>query len=203
MTEVLWSTFPEFGTPHAWALEKFNPGVTAHVIHSDQSLPRATAWRNCDRATRDWWRLNHGRTTASHFLVIEGDVLWQYGGFPPTSDLSFRDVMTTASNPRWCWWSDLRKIPHRYHPYATGGGEFGIRMVSRRFLDAHVSSEFDELYDADVFCELRTPTVATFLGLPPTTFKLPGRIHWQPLPPPLEEVGVYHPVKWPTQKSLD
>jgi hypothetical protein len=119
-------------------------------------------WRNCDRNVRCWWKNNREKCSSTYVLFLEYDVLVTasiYNFF----NVPFRGIMTrftrfTDKNPGWWWFRERNKLVDHLSKFA-GCDPFGVACFHRDALDEIIKSEYDILYDSDIFCELRTPSI--------------------------------------------
>lgn len=191
---VLWTSAREFGFPHSDKLAKYNPELPQY-FDIGQDSDDSIGWRNNDRQPRNWWKANRGCMEASHMLVLDWDVMWAttVGDLTP-GDVLFHDVIPNRTE--WHWWSEVDSLPDEFKPHATGATPLGVALYSRRFLDAIIDTALDPLYVADIFCELRTPTAARYLGFEPKPLlSPPGRIECYPIDVAPDAHGVFHAVK--------
>jgi len=202
--ELVWMTTQRHGTPHAPALQAANPGLEIHVsappAGADQSGYQM-AWRNCDRNIRTWWLANRDITTAAAYLFVEYDVLVTVdlrdhikplfsgrGIAGPAVKLPIRD--------RRSYWPlrEIPRLPRVMQGLAIALAPLAVLLISRPALDAAFALEYDPVFDEDIFCELRLPTVIRHAGFGVTSLDLPG-VHCKPYIPAPETPGIYHPVK--------
>lgn len=193
-------TTPRFGTPHLANIQRDNPVVHVHY-GKDGETPeaRVDAWRNCDRSIRDWWRVNRGRMQANHFAFVEWDVVVNLDlrrCIVPHAGL----VGPVAEYPPltpWCWWREIPRLPWNLQPFASSIRPLGALVASRQCLDAIASPQWDEVFEMDIFCELRLPTVAKACGVRLAASSHLANVRHFPIPHPGDAPGVWHQVKIP------
>lgn len=199
--EAVIMTTERFGTPHLDALRASNPGMPLHVNegrHGTTEAERQTLWRNCDRSIRDWWRSNRDRVQAPAVAFLEWDVLCNAPLakiMPPFTGLVGRIVAPVEEDPNWVWFCEIERLPSALRSFATSLRPLGALIASRPLLDAIVSPEFDDLFNADIFCELRLPTLARFLGFRVAHAPAFRRVECFPIPHPGPAPGIWHAVK--------
>jgi len=197
--EAVWMTSGNRGAPHDAALRNSNPGLTIYTHTSAES--GMDGWRNCDRGIRDWWVSNREATAAGNFLFLEYDVLVKTDMremFPRLKPLivvgcSLKTMVKDGrSSPplKEAW-----KLPPKMHPYAIALVPFAILMLSREALDEMASPENDALYQADIFNEMRTPTLLRFKGFTIQGNPRLSHITATTIPYPSGESGIWHAVK--------
>ena len=203
---VVWMTTPESGTPHAGALLSANPGVTIHTCHSPHphtGPARSHAWRNCDRNIRAWWKFNRDHITAPAVLFLEYDVYCNVNlaaSIPTLSlDIGLRapSILSGVKNRRTYWpFEDIPALPRSMQALACAAAPLAVLLISRFALDAILSPEYDAVFAADIFCEVRLPTVIRHAGFSVAEMNLSyvGCSAIRPVFP-----GIYHPVKSPVQ----
>lgn len=188
------------GTPHAAALQEANPGLDIRVRISPQETGK-NLWRNCDRNLREWWRQNRETVTQESVLFLEFDVFCNVAlgpRIPPLAKgcgIAAAAIVTPVAR-RCSYWpfEDLLRLPRPMLGLACATAPLAVLQVSRKALDAILSPEYDALFAADIFCELRLPTAIRHAGFGVAEIRLPdvGCIPVTPTHP-----GIWHPVKLP------
>lgn len=170
-TIVVVLTNARCGVPHLGRFMKRNPEVPVHVVCGKalDGHDRTLAWRNCDRLIREWW-LEQGQFL--HFkraLFLEWDVV-----FDARIDEVFPDghfIGRDVHDPRmknWQWFSETAALPTELQPHALGVSPLAALMISHECLDAICNHPLsDSLFEQDIFCELRLPTLAASCGYVP------------------------------------
>ena len=86
-------------------------------------------------------------------------------------------------------------LPAALRPHAAGIRPLAVVVLSRECLDALLRPEFDAVFAADLFCELRLATVVQAAGF--RIGEMPGldEVGHRPLRAPARLPGIWHPVK--------
>lgn len=202
--EAVWLTTPVTGTPHADALQAANPSLTIHTCHSIQGATepeRLDRWRNCDRNIRAWWRANRQSLTADQFLFLEYDVFCNVDLFqiiPPLAPgvgIAAAKILSGLSDVRHFWpFAEIPRLPRAMHALACATAPLAVLLISRQALDAILSPDYDATFAADIFCEVRLPTIIRFEGFRTAALNLP---HVTATPVTPSAPGIWHPVKSP------
>ncbi len=204
----LWHTFGSHGLPHLGQFQSMNPGVPVHVLHGERhekEADRKHAWRNCDRVLRDWWHQTGKFLEFDRVAILEWDVLFRQTlnhVFPP-GDFVGRKIKLPGSQPDWPWFREIACLPASARDSACGIAPLAILAVSRRCLSAIMEHPLsNEMFDADIFCELRFATLAKLSGfeLVQCPDSLPN-VEWHEVPPG-NTSGVWHAVKLPQLESV-
>ncbi len=202
--EWCWMTTQERGTPHARALQDANPGLAIHV---SAVLAGATpedahhAWRNCDRNIRAWWRENRDRVSAGSMVFAEYDVLCNVDTrtvlprLPLGVGICGPHRVSRIRDRRRFWpFADIPRLPLPMRPLAIAIAPLAVLIISRAALDLILRPELDEVFAADIFCELRLPTVIRWAGLQVASMDLQN-VHVTRMTVDDCPSGIYHPVK--------
>ena len=167
--ELVWMTSGTRGTPHAEALAESNPWLVWHVFTAPET--GVDGWRNCDRNIRDWWRARGGTVTAERVLFLEWDVLVTCDlrsifpaarNYPGIEGASRK--MPVADGRSFKPFEEADKFPRPMQSYACGIAPLAVVMISAEALDAVCSPAFDETFAADIFSEIRLPTIIRWCG---------------------------------------
>ncbi|HEY1121659.1 MAG TPA: hypothetical protein VGE67_08670 [Haloferula sp.] len=170
-TIVVFTVPVNLGLPHLDTFMKWNPGVPVHVV----SLPelagnaRRAAWRNADVSMMKWWERQGRHLQFDHVVFLEWDVLFAAPlgeVFPPDGDFFCKDIKKPGDP--WMWFNEIGRLHEELRPHATGVAPLAVMRISRAALDAmHQHPLREALYNLDVFCELRFPTLAVASGYEP------------------------------------
>jgi len=197
-------TTPKTGAPHLAALQASNPGLAVEVCQSRDAATEAEAkdaWRNCDRNIRSWWRENRDSVSAEQVLFLEYDVLVTVDLFialrimPAGFGMMGAAVRGIATDGRaWGPFAEARRLPREVAAFASGIAPLAVALISRGALDAVCDEKWDAAFDADIFCELRLPTLVRACGYRLMATPLPnvlcGKYNREIAGP-----GIYHGVK--------
>ena len=189
------------GLPHRREFTAANPQVIQHRCDSPdaEGEERIRIWKNCDRHIRRWWKENHQKVASRHVVFLEWDVVcnvpldWI---FPPQDGLVCSQIKTREDpHESWYWFQDLPNLPAAMQASAIGVVPLGVLQFSREALDALCDEAHDELFESEIYCELRTPTLLRHLGFPIETSAALRRVTWIKQPYPWLRRGIFHPVK--------
>lgn len=189
------------GTPHAARMQKANEGMMVHVWESAQGLgdDRRRMWRNCDRNIREWWRVHRDEVQTDSVLCLEWDVFADVDVrkfIPPLATdcgIAAASIVTPVTAIRSYWpFEDIFRLPREMQGLACATAPLAVLLISRAALDAVLSTEYDAIFSADIFCELRLPTILRYAGFGVAAMDLPN-VHCTPCRP--TEPGIWHPVK--------
>ena len=203
--EVVVTSTQRFREPHAKALRDSNEGLAIHsnILPTLEDRPaRNHAWRNCDRYLRAWWDRYRQTVATDHVLFLEGDVYVNcdltelFHGPWMECDLVAAGLRYQVRDRRtWFGFREMDRLPVAMTDAAIGVEPLAVMMLSRRALDRLLWTDYDAVFNDDIFCELRLPTCVQHAG---------GEVGFHPrlhdvgcLPtlPRRGERGIWHPVK--------
>lgn len=202
--DVLIMAAQSSGTPHATALQAANPGLEIRVHYypepEDQEA-RLAAWRNGDRNIRQWWAANRDAVASRYLLVLEWDC-YVSGDLtelipppePGTGLLAARVFSPVADARSFRPFCEVGRLPKTMA--GRGLQPLGCVLFSRAALDAICDPRYDEVFAADIFSELRLPSVVSDAGFSLGSMPLP-HCGVTPVTPPAGASGIWHPVKNP------
>lgn len=198
--EVVVMTSGVRGTPHAEALAASNPGLVTWVKTSAEM--GLEGWRNPDRNIRDWWIANRGAVATRRVLFIEYDVLVKMDLreiFPASArwrGIEGCHLMQPVRDGRMFEpFREVNRLPATMRPWAIGLVPLAILMISVDALDEAAKEEHNALFAADVFSEMRLPTVIRAAGHRVGVNARLSHITPATIPYPAEAVGIWHGVK--------
>lgn len=202
MAIAVWSTSGTLGLPHLGTFLEMNPEVPIHVIHSKvetQTSGGLVAWRNRDRMIRKWWLESGNLLQFDRVLFLEWDVLFRDSlhEILPVGDFICCDVKAPDISD-WEWFGETDALPEQMRRDAWGASPFAVISLSRRCLQSMMEHPLAErLFEADIFCELRLPTLAKHCGfeLIESRVSMPDCQFFPMTPSPGR--GVWHSVKGP------
>lgn len=190
------------GTPHAAALQAANPGLEIHACYSSHAATqqeRLHLWRNCDRNIRAYWRDHRHLVAADAVLFLEYDVFCDIeithlsAALDRGVDIAGAEVKSCVRHLRSYWpFEDIPRLPRFMQGLACAIAPAGVLLISRPALDAILAPEYDAVFAADIFCEVRLPTVIRHAGLNVGSLPLPF-VDATPKTP--TSPGIWHPVK--------
>lgn len=188
---VLMTSYNGVGWPHLDALRASNPGADIRIALDDGPGDRGFRWRNNDLFVREWWRAHGSRTGTERIALLEHDVLVTCA-LPDIGVSGIAGAQVKRPGDEWYWWPDMWKLGGTRR-YVTGVVPMGVTFFSRAALDLIAGSGWDHLYDRDIFCEMRVPSIIRACGLPVIQVDLPN-VGTNPIRAGAGP-GIYHPVK--------
>lgn len=197
-------TCADVGTPHAAALAAANPHLpirTHTAPGSPDAAEKLLAWRNCDRNIRDFWRANRADVAEDRLIFAEYDVFANVDVAATVSTVDSSDCLAAAvmsplrDGRSWPVFAESSRMPAVMRHWLAGVVPLGLLMLSREALDELADSRHDEIFAADVFCELRLPTILRAAG-----FRILQNPAWSDvtvrhMQPPSGFRGIMHAVK--------
>lgn len=192
---------PSFGTPHAMALQASNPELEIHYQDCPEDDPE-TQWRNGDRNIRNWWLANGDSVTGDQILFLEADVYVNIdlSGVIPHPQLRCGMLAAQIYSPvthlrAFPPFAEIDRMPRWAQANSRGISPLGCVLLTRAALDAIAAPDHDDLFAADIFSELRLPSLVRYCGFNISIMYLPYCDTAPKSPGPVP--GVYHPVKQP------
>ena len=188
------------GVPHLGKFLERNPMVPVHVVNGVEfadPAERGHAWRNCDRLIREWWKGTGEQLRFDRVLFLEWDVLFneRIEDVVPGGDFVVCDVKRPGESD-WIWFAESRCLPPEMRENPVGAVPLAIMALSRTCLETMMSHPLaDDLFEADIFCELRFPSLARHCGFEPIDNRagFPD-VHFHEVRPGSGR-GVWHAVK--------
>lgn len=198
---VVFFTHGEHLLPHIDSFLRYNQGL-GYFIHLDTE-PHSSKWRNHDRTIRDWWKENGHRVKSDYVWFFEWDALIR-------CNLSkiYLNYDIHCAYPRihgihdWQWWRHISRLPKKLHRYSRGMVPFGNFAIKTSAMDRIADVEWDGLFNAEIYSELRFPTLAHYLGLQiiqEPSMRYCGHI---PINGSITKEGIFHPVKHAERNSI-
>lgn len=204
--EVVIMTSSQHRQPHAKALRNANPGLAIHVsepVAGVNDSAYVSAWRNCDRNIRSWWAANRLNVKTPSVIFMEYDVLCNVcladhiGPLKRGVGAAGAAVMTAVAHSRSFWpFREIPRLPLRLRGHAIAIAPLAFMQIARTALDEILHPEYDDAFDADIFCELRLPTIIEHCGYQIGALELPN-VGVRVLHPAPDDRGIFHPVKQP------
>jgi hypothetical protein len=152
-------------------------------------------------------------------LIVEWDVLVTQ----PLPDMKiegaqFSVLPTPDSHPEWVWWKEFDLLPEPFREPKIGGVPMGVFAINKSSMEKVLDPRLDEVFELDVFAEVRLPAVLSFCGVPLSAFD-PAVFPEEKLLRSTSfnevvayearfskafetEPGIYHPVKKPVTLRL-
>jgi hypothetical protein len=175
-------------------LVSHNPNANIFKVDISNNYKRDFIWRNSDKLVREWLRNNRSKINTENIAILDWDVLvTQQLPLLDNTGLKAANVITLTNKPRWWWFKDRHKLG-KYKQFAIGVAPLGVLFMSNNCIDILLDSEFDYLYNKDIFSELRTPTILNSRGISITKYHLPY-VHWKKTTLK-SNPGIYHPIKY-------
>lgn len=173
---------------HLDAIKNSNP--TAQILLGDLSsnLSKHYCWRNSDNLIRNWLRNNISQIKNNKVAILEWDVLVTQ----KLPDIKLvgamgKHIHKPTKNNGWKWFKEINKL-EEYKKYAIGIAPLGILFIDRGSILSLIDSKFDDIFNKNIFCELRLPTILNSLDINISQYPMPN-VQW-------------HPVKYTNQKSI-
>ena len=180
---------------HLEHLRQSNPDANillCDISSYNLSLGTKYCWRNSDAFIRNWLRNNRSSITSNHIAIIEWDVLIT----KPLPDLCFdgfvcKNIHRHSKN--WYWFKES-KLLGKYEEFKIGITPLAVLFMDQNCIDTLIDKEFDSIFSADIFCELRLPTVINSRKINISTYHMPNisaskTIYNSNIP------DIYHPIK--------
>lgn len=203
--ETVILTHQSAGTPHLAAIRAANPDAVIHIhtaADPTSEEARNEAWRNCDRNMRAWWMQHRETCAADAILFMEWDALANRSLTGELDALNGRAGMAAAhlASPirdgrRFAPFRETNRLPAEIRHLAIGAIPMGVVGLTRAALNGICETRWDSLYQADVFSELRLPTVVRACGFEVIRHPQWNRVGTTPFMPGPGETGIFHPVK--------
>lgn len=178
---ILWCGRPDNYFPHVTECVKHNPGYSHHF--TSVTGPVLDSWRNADRMIVNWWKKNN--INSDHLYIFEWDVYVNCKLIEHDIDVGVGGIRMGG---RWDWWKETDRLPEEMRASAMGIVPLGVMYLHRRVLDVMASSD---LYDLDIFSELRTGTIINHAGFK-TDLIFPDARYYKMK---VNGEGVFHSVK--------
>jgi hypothetical protein len=187
---------------HLDVIESSNHGAVS-VWQSVRNDENKTAWANCDRNIRDWWKSERESKTNDHFLLLEWDVFLNVDAdetIPSKligDDCVAASVLTPYGSGRSFkpFRTDSHKMPLELRRCQCGIVPLGCLYMSRIALDALCDQKWDSIMESDVFSELRIGSILRSEGFAPKQNPLWNRVTISNQTLPKGFKGIAHKVK--------
>ena len=192
-------THPGAGTPHLANLRASNPGLKVHVAMGATGRGRAEAeriWRAGDRRILTWWRQNRGEVRARRVAFVEWDVVVNMDLRPMEAcgaEMIGREMPRRGGD--WVFWREVPRLDPELRAHATGLAPLAFVLIDRACLDALLLPRWDKIFAADIYCELRLPTVARAMGFSVAEHPMLMECRWWQRSHPGMRPGIWHAVK--------
>lgn len=195
---VLWMTTQKRGLPHEDQFSQYNPDVRQYVCEG-VDVGGIGEWRNNDRALREWLKKNLHLIDTPYLIIIEWDVLFGKKVEDVFSEFEGVEIGGLHKKPnqpgRWQWFQEVPHLPEGLRSYAAGIAPFCLMCIGVDKLKQLCSKAFDNVFNKDIFCELRFATVLNFMGVNVRRIECKTRITSLKIRAPLEGEGIWHAVK--------
>ena len=153
-------------------------------------------WRSPDTMVYRWFE--NRTVTAKKYFVMEYDCfvnvdLCSYLGPYWGSDVAVSEYLTPRNAKAWRWFRELPLLEEERRKYAAGSVPFGCALISHAALEKVCKI----VTSKDVNAELRFGTAVCQSGLKIQEFSknMKAQVSSQELTAPIENPGIYHPVK--------
>jgi hypothetical protein len=135
--------------------------ISTKLIHN---LDQKIAWKNSDRILRQNIKTFIDNIIYDNILLVEWDVMIN----APIPDLDFDGLLSkkilTDKNNGWCWWNEYHALPDNYKPFICGSPLWSLIGIKKQCLIKILDPIYDDLYNMNIFCEIRTATLFKSLG---------------------------------------
>ena len=193
-------TCPNCPPIHFDAIHRSNPYASISVYYEEHWGEKKNHWRNADRMIRNWWMNNRKCFPyEKHFVILEWDVyvndeiIW----VDKEDALSGKNLHVDLES-KWEWWKDADKLPSDMTP--VGLSPLCCLSMTRDALDEIARPKWDSLFQSNIFCELRLPSIVYHSGMKVTTSDLPYVSSGETKAHTSGKRGIFHSVKQPTRK---
>lgn len=178
---------------HLDHLTKSNPTAQILLANIENKLNPKFAWRNSDSLYRLWLKNNINKIKYNNIAILEWDVLVSKT-LPNicVEGLIVKQINNPRINPKWYWFKQLNSL-EKYSKYAMGITPLAVMFMNKQCIDILLDKEFDTLYDKDIFCELRLPTILNSKNIKIIKYPLPD-VDWNDTVFTLKP-SIYHPIK--------
>lgn len=200
--EVVWMTSGDHGVPHAEAIDLSNPNLSKWVHDSGDHSLGSDGWRNCDRSIREFWKGAREHVHAKRVLFLEWDALvtidlrtiFPAGAlrYPGIEGVGVKSLVRDGRS--WGPMKEANRLPAEMRLAACGIAPLAVLMISSEALGAIIDPKFDPLFEADIFCELRLPSLLKWLGFAISDNPALSNVKPGPILYPTEP-GIFHAVK--------
>lgn len=201
---ILISTFDDIRLPHYAEMRKHN-SEPIFVMPAQKQGSGLETWRNADRVIRNWWRINSNSVKTKNVLILEYDVYinakinatdGRYESVNinfPDQGVACRDSFNQKQNRTYLFFNEKDRLPIEMQEHMCATAPLAVMLWNRDALDAICDPVFDDLFNLDIFCEMRIGTLLSYLGIKVYHANLPLANYMQ------REVdegpGIYHSVK--------
>lgn len=181
---------------HLEHLQQSNPN--ANILLCDLSqyglfLNQKYCWRNSDIFIRNWLRCNRSSITRNNIAIVEWDVLIT----KPLPDICVHGLMCNNiqhSYQEWYWFKESKLLSAKYEKFKIGVTPLCVLFMDQYCIDTIIDSEFDPIFSANIFCELRLPTILNSRNINITKYSMPNvnslkTTYDENIP------DIYHPIK--------
>jgi len=155
---------------HLSSIINSNPSAQVIATKLEHNLDPKIAWRNSDRILRQNIKQFINNIINNKVLLVEWDLL--VNKKIPNIDfngLLAKNILLDKNNG-WCWWKEITNLPDKYKPFISGSPLWSFIGISKDCLIKILDPAYDELYEMDIFCEIRTATLMKSLGFNMTKF---------------------------------
>lgn len=181
----------------------------AQIIAADTSslwkkFGDAWSYRNNDSSFRVWLKYNIDNIEHNNVAVFDWDVLCKMElpkDFPLTNEIIVKEhIPYTEKTFDWWWFGEYNKL-QKYKPWACGIQPLGVLFTDKTSLSKILDPSLDKIFNSNIFCELRFPTICNYLNIKINTFTQPQLEFIRTRPDYSDEIKefktgyIYHPVK--------
>jgi hypothetical protein len=178
---------------HLDYLTRSNPDSQILLADISNNYDPKFCWRNGDFLIRQWLQKYIDIVHHNNIALLEWDVLVsQTLPSIQVDGLIGKNVKYRDKNPKWPWFKEIDRLDN-YSQYSIGVAPLGVLFLNKECLEILLDSEFDDLYQKDIFSELRLPTILNSRNIKISSYFLPD-VEWYQMPVKTNP-GIYHSVK--------
>lgn len=192
---------------HLEHLRKSNPKSQIIPLHLKHNLPEPVIWRTSDKIVRELIKNIIDIIYYDNILLIEWDIYINTEVPVIEFDGMLAKYNSTDQSNGWIHWQDVAKFPKEYLPYIASSPLWGFTGIKLKYLKQLLDPKYDEIYDMDIFCEIRSATLVASMGGTVTQYPYEWREFLLTGPGTEEFVrneliknpdkqGFFHPVKY-------
>lgn len=162
----------------------------------------------CDAVIRDWFRFKPERVSRikyNNIALVEYDTLitQRLPDIKLNNELLCNKKLIPKKNPNWNNWPHILKL-EEWKEYAVGCMPFSLYFMSKNCLDIWIDEKYNDIYKHKMCAEVRLPSILNRNGVKikrHSSLKNIKFIANKSLLFDMDVPGLYHPVKYSTQKA--
>lgn len=192
---LVWLTHGTAGVPHQSHFTLANPDVDQRIHAAGIDV----TWFHADKNHYQWWRDNRDTITTPYILFFEYDVLCNVTLSVPDDfkGCAAINMIKYPDRPKWLNEVDPTVFPVAYRPFVYRVAPLAVLLADRAALDSLLLEEHAPLWDMEIYCEDRLPTImaASGIQLSSLAYGASSESWQQPYKP--GHYSIFHPVKEP------